>query len=88
MELTAVKFSLSNEPKMVISGDKIGIRFSEGNYFKQEKVDYTRSNIINIFIVYKLTPRTITEDGIIQVNGLFVNLKIGNTKIIMDIIMV
>ena len=80
MELTAVKFSLSNEPKMVISGDKIGIRFSEGNYFKQEKVDYTRSNIINIFIVYKLTPRTIPEDGIIQVNGLFVNLKIGNTK--------
>ena len=30
--------------------------------------------------MYKLTPRIITEDGIIQSNGLFGNLKIGNTK--------
>ena len=41
-ELTAVKFPPSNKPKMVISDDKIGIRFSDGNYFKKEKVDYTR----------------------------------------------
>ena len=79
-ELTAVKFSPNNEPKMTISDDKIGIRFSDGNYFKQEKFDYSRSNIINVFIVYKLTPRTITEDGIVQVNRLLGNLKIGNTK--------
>ena len=31
-------------------------------------------------MVYKLTPRTINEDGLVQVNGLFRNLKIGNTK--------
>ena len=79
-ELTAAKFSPNNEPKIVISDDKIGIRFSDGNYFKQEKFDYTGSNIINVFIVYKLTPRAITEDGIVQVNGLFGNLKIGKTK--------
>ena len=79
-ELTAVKFPPSNEPEMVVSGDKIGIRFRDGNYFKREKVDYTRSNIINVFIVYKLTPRTITEVGIVQVNRLFGNLKIGNIK--------
>ena len=30
-ELTAVKFSQNNEPKMVISNEKIGIRFSDGN---------------------------------------------------------
>ena len=60
--------------------EKIGIRFSDGDYFKQEKVDYIRSNVINISIVYKLTPRIITEDGIVQVNGLFGNLKISNTK--------
>ena len=65
---------------MVISGYRIGIRFIDENYFKQEKVDYTRSNIINIFIVCKLTPRTITEDGIVQANRLFGNLKIGNAK--------
>ena len=27
-----------------------------------------------------MTPRIITEDGLVQVNGLFGNLKIGNTK--------
>ena len=35
---------------------------------------------MNIYIVYKLTPRIIDEDEIVQVNGLFGNLKIGNTK--------
>ena len=79
-ELTAVKNACNNRPNIVISNEKIGIRLSDGDYFKQEKVDYIRSNVINIYIVYKLTPRTITEDGIIQVNGLFGNLKIGNTK--------
>ena len=47
---------------------------------KQEKVDYIRNKIINIYIVYKLTSRIITEDGLFQVNELFGNLKIGNTK--------
>ena len=79
-ELTAVKNACNNRPNIVISNEKIGIRLSDGDYFKQEKVDYIRSNVINIYIVYKLTPRTITEDGIIQVNGLFGNVKIGNTK--------
>ena len=31
-------------------------------------------------MVYKLTPRIIHEHGLVQVNGLFGNLKIGNTK--------
>ena len=67
-------------PKIFISGEKIGIRFSDRDYFKQEKVDYIRNKVINIYIVYKLTPRIITEDGIVQVNGLLGNLKKGNTK--------
>ena len=72
-QITAVKNTSSKEPNMVISaGRKITIKFSDGNYFKQEKIDYTRSNVINIYIVYKLAPRTTVEDGIIQVNGLFV----------------
>ena len=79
-ELTAIKNTSNNTPKIVISNEKIGIRFSDGDYFKQEKVDYIRNKVINIYIVYKLTPRIITEDGIIQVNGLFGNLKIGNTR--------
>ena len=31
-------------------------------------------------IFYKLTPKIIAEDGLVRVNGLFGNLKIGNTK--------
>ena len=51
-QLTAVKNSSSKEPHMVISsGGKISINFSDGNYFKQEKIDYTRSNVIYIYIV-------------------------------------
>ena len=65
---------------IISSNEKIGIRFSDGSYFKQEKVDYVRSNIINIYIVYKLTPRAIVEDGIVQANGLLGTLEIGNTK--------
>ena len=79
-ELTAVKDASNNARKIVISNEKIGIRFSDGDYFKQEKVDYSRCNIINVYIVYKLTHRIITGDGIVQLNGLFGNLKIGNTK--------
>ena len=53
---------------VISSGGKMSIKFSDGNYFKQEKIDYTRSNVINIYIVYRLTPRTIIEEGIIQAN--------------------
>ena len=63
-ELTPVKNSSNNTPKILISDEKIGIRFSDGDYFKQEKVDYIRNKVINIYIIYILTPRVITEDGI------------------------
>ena len=46
-----------------------GVYF-ENNYFNQDNIDYIRNNVINIYIVYKLYPRSITEDGFIQVNGL------------------
>ena len=38
-EVVAVKNTSNNTPKIVISDEKIGIRFSDGDYFKQEKVD-------------------------------------------------
>ena len=79
-ELTAVKNTSNNTPKILIPNEKIGIRFSDGDYFKQKKVDYIRNKVINVYTGYKLTPRIITEDGIVQTNRLFRNLKIGNTK--------
>ena len=75
-EVVAIKNTSNNTRKIVISNEKVGIKFGDGDYFKQEKIEYIRNKVINIYIVYKLTPRIITEDGIVQANGLFENLKI------------
>ena len=40
----------------------------------------TKLKPFNFIIVYKSSLRTIVKDGILQVNGLFGNLKIGNTN--------
>ena len=79
-EVIPVKNTSNNTPKITISNEIISVKFSDDEYFKQEKVDYIRNKVVNIYIVYKLTPRIIDEDGLVQVNGLFGNLKIGNTK--------
>ena len=79
-EVVAVKNTSNNSPKITISNEMISVKFSDGDYFKQEKVDYLRNKVVNIYIVYKLTPRIITENGLVQINGLFGNLKIGNFK--------
>ena len=74
-EVVAVKNTSNNTPKIIISNEIISIKISDRDYLKQEKVDYIRNKVINIYIAYKLTPRIITEDGLVQVNGLFGNLK-------------
>ena len=79
-EVVAVKTTCNNTPKITISNEIISVKFSDGDYFKQEKVHYIRNKVINVYTVYKLTPRIIDEDRLVQVNGLFGNLKIGNTK--------
>ena len=79
-EIAAVKNTSNNTPKITIFNEIISVKFSDGDYFKQEKVDYIRNKVINVYIDYKLTPRIIDENGLVQVNGLFGNLKIGNTK--------
>ena len=54
-EVIAVKNTSNNAPKISISNEIISVKFSDGDYFKQEKLDYIRNNVINIYIVYKLT---------------------------------
>ena len=75
-EIVAVKSTSNNTPKTAISNETISVKFSDGDYSKQEKIDYIRNKIVDIYIVYKLTPTMIDEDGLV----LFVNLKIRNTK--------
>ena len=79
-KVVAVKNTSNNALKITISNQIIGLNYSDGDYFKQEKVHYIRNKVINIYILYKLTPRIITEDGLVQVNGSFGNLIIGNTR--------
>ena len=78
-QLLGVKNSSGKLPSIIISSDgKNSIKLT-GNYFKQTKVDYTRSNVINIYVVYVLSPRNINEDCFVQVNALFGNFKLGET---------
>ena len=58
-DVVAVKTTSNNTPKIVIYINYI----------------YIRNKVINVYIVYKLTPRIITEDELVQVNELFGNLK-------------
>ena len=48
-ELTAVKNNSDNTPKITISNEIISVKCSDGDYFKQEKIDYIR-NINSIIL--------------------------------------
>ena len=52
-DVVAVKTTSNNTPKIVIYINYI----------------YIRNKVINVYIVYKLTPRIITEDGLVQNNN-------------------
>ena len=50
-EVIAVKNTSNNNPKISISNEIISVKFIDGDYFKQENVDYIRNKVINIYIV-------------------------------------
>ena len=50
-EVIAVKNTSNNNPKISISNEIISVKFSDGDYFKQENVDYIRNKVINLYIV-------------------------------------
>ena len=48
----------------------------QGNYFKQDKIDYYHSAVINIYTVYKLQKRTVNSPDFTVQNALFGAVKI------------
>ena len=57
--------------------ETVSVNFN-GNYFKQPKVDYNRTEMA-IHIVYKLNNRKIYNPDYVQLNGLFGNCKLTIT---------
>ena len=76
--------NLSGQLPSLLKENSIVSTSFNGNFLKQTKLDYNRSLVINIYIVYELKKRTIQNyddnKNFVQVNGLFGNLKLAKTK--------
>ena len=75
--LDSVTNSSGNKPDIHIGGETVSVNLN-GNYFKQPKVDYTRTAMA-INIVYELNNKKIDNLDFIQANGLFGNCKLTIT---------
>ena len=53
--------------------------FSGKGSLVQKQVDAIKSTVINIYIVYKITPKTVTNDFVSK-NSLFGAIEITNTQ--------
>ena len=67
--------SLSILSQLFSSGNRLHVG-SKGNYFKQDKIDYYHSAVVNIYIVYKLQKRTANSPDFTVQNALFGAIKI------------
>ena len=50
--------SKSTLPKLTNDNNRLHVTF-EGNYFKQDKIDYFHKSVVNIYIVYELENRRV-----------------------------
>ena len=50
--------SKSTLPKLTNDSNRLHVTF-EGNYFKQDKIDYFHKSVVNIYIVYELKNRRV-----------------------------
>ena len=66
----------SNNISATLNQDnRLGVTFS-GNYMKQNKIDYVHGSVVNIYIVYELKNRRISNPDFTVGNGLFGAVKI------------
>ena len=72
-------FSVSNSnnvsPTLLNQDNRLGVTFS-GNYMKQNKIGYAHGSVVNIYIVYELKNRRISNPDFTVGNGLFGAVKI------------
>ena len=55
-KISFVSKSNGTVPKIVCDNARIKVKFNE-NLLKQNKVTYTHGSIVNIYVVYRLTPK-------------------------------
>ena len=74
-DLFSVNNSSINSPTLLNQGNTFGVTFN-GNYMKQNKLDYAHGTVINIYIVYELKNRTINNPDFTVLNGLLGAVKL------------
>ena len=73
--------NLSSDPskstlqKLTNDNNRLHITF-EGNYFKQDKIDYFHKSVVNIYVVYELENRRVFSPDYTAQNFLFGAIKI------------
>ena len=66
-DLFSVNNSSNNSPTLLNQGNTFGVTFN-GNYMKQNKLDYAHGTVVNIYIVYELKNRTISNPDFTVLN--------------------
>ena len=73
--LTPVNNSASVVPRLLNQSNRFGVTFA-GNYMEQDKIAYAHGSGLNIYIVYKLQKRTVSNPDFTVQNALFGAIKI------------
>ena len=68
--------SYDQSPRLVCDNARIKLNFS-GDLLKQDKITYSHRPIVNIYVVYRLAPRTNNSDVTLE-NCLFGVVKLTN----------
>ena len=71
----SVNNSNNNSPILLNKNNRLGVTFN-GNYMKQNKLDYAHGKIVNLYIVYELKNRRVDSPEFTVQNGLFGAVKI------------
>ena len=71
----SVDNSNNNIPILLNQNNRLGVTFS-GNYMEQNKIGYAHGSVVNIFIVYELKNRRISNPDFTVQNALFGAVKI------------
>ena len=71
----SVNNSNNNSQTLLNKNNRLGVTFN-GNYVKQNKLDYADGKIVNLDIVYELKNRRVDSPDFTVQNGLFGAVKI------------
>ena len=75
-DLFSINNSNNNSPALLNQNNGFGVTFN-GTYMKQNKLGYTHGSVINIYIVYELKSRAVSNPNFTVQNGLFGAIKIA-----------